>query len=161
MTKQEAADYLRVSVRTLENYVAKNRLAVTYLQGKTRSVADFKKLDLDRLKAELALVEHRPVVEAPARQALQRQARPSAEAQAIGRFEDLVSIAEAVKGAQAGLPLDRKLALTVREASEYSGFSLGAIKAAIEGGKLKASKLGPRGAWVVKRADLERWVKGL
>jgi excisionase family DNA binding protein len=61
----------------------------------------------------------------------------------------------------AGLPPDRKLALTVREAAEYSGLSPGAIKAAIEGGKLKATKLGPRGARVVKRADLEAWVKRL
>lgn len=53
MNKQEAAALLEVSVRTLETYVAQNRLPVRYIKGKTRRVSDFDEADVERLKAEL------------------------------------------------------------------------------------------------------------
>ena len=54
MNKQEAAQFLGVSVRTLESYAAQNRVVVNYIRGKTRPVADFDEADLERLKDELA-----------------------------------------------------------------------------------------------------------
>jgi len=44
---------------------------------------------------------------------------------------------------------------------QYSGYGEGTIRAAISAGRLKASKAGPRGARVIKRSDLEAWVKKL
>ncbi len=41
MNKQEAADYLGVSVRALEPYVQQGRISVKYEKGKTRSTANF------------------------------------------------------------------------------------------------------------------------
>ncbi len=55
MNKQEAAALLEVSVRTLETYVAQNRLPVRYIKGKTRRVSDFDEADVERLKAELSV----------------------------------------------------------------------------------------------------------
>jgi len=167
MTKQEAAGYLGVSVRTLENYVAKGRLVLAYLPGKTRSVADFKQADLDRLKASLALAEHRPAVEPPESRALARREShtmsqpPSAGAGEVSGLEAFARFVEAAKAAPDRPPLDRRLALTVKEAAAYSGYGESAIRAAVSAGKLKTSKLGPRGSLVVKRADLEAWVKKL
>ena len=61
MNKQEAAQFLGVSVRTLETYVAQNRLAVRYVKGKTRPVADFESGDLERLKTEIPPIAGRVV----------------------------------------------------------------------------------------------------
>ncbi|BAY66913.1 hypothetical protein NIES22_70570 (plasmid) [Calothrix brevissima NIES-22] len=41
MNKQEAADYLGVSVRTLERYVQPGKISVKYEKGKTRPTANF------------------------------------------------------------------------------------------------------------------------
>ena len=54
-----------------------------------------------------------------------------------------------------------KLLLTVKEAVDSTGAGESVIRAAIDSGKLKASKSGPRGAKVIKRADLEAWVRKL
>jgi excisionase family DNA binding protein len=54
-----------------------------------------------------------------------------------------------------------KLTLTIAEAVDYSGVGRSVIEGAINAGKLKASKVGHRGARVIKRADLEAWVKKL
>jgi excisionase family DNA binding protein len=43
-----------------------------------------------------------------------------------------------------------KLTLTIAEAVDYSGVGRSVIEAAIQEGRLKASKVGPRGAWVKK-----------
>lgn len=53
MNKQEAAQFLGVSVRTLESYVAQKRLSVRYVKGKTRPIADFEGEELERLKNEI------------------------------------------------------------------------------------------------------------
>lgn len=52
-SKEEAAQFLGVSSRALERYTASGRLAVGYAKGKTRSVAVYERVELERLKAEL------------------------------------------------------------------------------------------------------------
>jgi excisionase family DNA binding protein len=45
MNKQEAADYLGVSTKTIERYVQKGELPAKYVQGKTRAclqISEFK-----------------------------------------------------------------------------------------------------------------------
>jgi predicted DNA-binding transcriptional regulator AlpA len=53
MNKIDAAEFLGVSVRTLENYVTGHKLSVRYVKGKTRPIADFDPDELERVKGEL------------------------------------------------------------------------------------------------------------
>ena len=53
------------------------------------------------------------------------------------------------------VPLDRKLWLTLEEASAYSGFGRSVLERGIADGQLTAEKRGPRRAWIVQRASLE------
>jgi predicted site-specific integrase-resolvase len=41
MNKQEAAEFLGVSVRALERYVQQGKISVRYEKGKTRPTANF------------------------------------------------------------------------------------------------------------------------
>lgn len=63
MTKQEAAEFLGVSLRALERYTAQNRVAVRYEKGKTRSVLVYEESELERFKAEVERERHRPTIE--------------------------------------------------------------------------------------------------
>lgn len=58
MDKEQAAEFLGVSVRTLERFVAAGKLKKGRSRGKTRPVVVFEKQDLERLKK--ALEESRP-----------------------------------------------------------------------------------------------------
>lgn len=57
----------------------------------------------------------------------------------------------------AAVALDRKLWLTIPEASIYSGFSSLKLRAAIKDGRLTARPDGPRGAVIIRRAALEEF----
>ncbi len=63
MNKQEAADYLGVSVRALERYVQQGKISVKYEKGKTRSTANFDPTELEAFKAELEQPTIKPVFE--------------------------------------------------------------------------------------------------
>ena len=54
MNKNDAAEFLEVSIRTLENYVGANRINVRYVKGKTRPVADFDPEELARFKEKMS-----------------------------------------------------------------------------------------------------------
>lgn len=53
MKKRDAAEYLGVSVRTLERFVSAGRLKAGRAPGKTRPVVTFQKEELEKLKAEI------------------------------------------------------------------------------------------------------------
>ena len=53
MEKQEAAEYLGVSTRTLERLTASGRIKKGRALRKTRPVAVYDDMDLERLKSEL------------------------------------------------------------------------------------------------------------
>lgn len=64
MNKQEAADFLGVSVRTLERHTKASRVAARYVKGKTSDVLVYDRDELERFKAELESPTHLPTVEA-------------------------------------------------------------------------------------------------
>ena len=53
LTKEEAAQYLGVSVRTIERYAHEGKLIPLYERGKTRSIATFALYNINALKVEL------------------------------------------------------------------------------------------------------------
>ncbi len=170
MNKQEAAEYLNISVRTLQRLTADGAIIAGMVKGKTGLVTDYTKDDLDAYKKRAAEPQQRddtryvkPHVipsDAPS-QALERQ----------GGIEGMqafaVMVADALRSAQThadGQPaqpsiadLSHKLMLTEREAAAYSGLSLADIERAR--GALNALRTGA--GWRVKRDELERYVKKL
>ncbi|BAZ69153.1 hypothetical protein NIES4106_39240 [Fischerella sp. NIES-4106] len=63
MNKQQAAEFLGVSVRALERYVQQGRISVKYEKGRTRPTANFNQSELEAFKAELNQPTIKPAVE--------------------------------------------------------------------------------------------------
>ncbi len=53
MNKQEAANFLGISLRALERHTAEHRVAARYEKGKTRSVLAYDQSELERFKARI------------------------------------------------------------------------------------------------------------
>ena len=53
LTKQQAAEFLGVNVRTLERYTQEGKIGGRYEKGKTRSVLVYDEEELQAFKAEL------------------------------------------------------------------------------------------------------------
>jgi excisionase family DNA binding protein len=185
MNKQEAADFLEISQRSLERYTAQKRIGHTLKPGKTRPTLDYERDELERFKEELKAEVHRPA-EVQAGEPTDKHGTPTnaasssgkelakfgevpgAPAQALELFSSLLQMArvEAVADAQAQRDTQRpavdiadKLLLTLAEAQALTGLSRATLRDGIEAGDLKARQIGR--AWRVKRSDLESYIKKL
>ena len=170
MNKQEAAEFLGVSVRALERYVQQGRIGVTYSKGKTRPTANFDPQELEEFKEELNQPTIKPAVES--RQIstepqlktgkLVHQGDELAEFGDIRVIDKLSSIIESLLGrseTQPTVPVADKLLLTQTEAQLLTGLSKEFLRDAINDGTLKAKLIGR--SWRIKRSDLEEFVAGL
>ncbi len=63
MNKQQAAEFLGVSVRALERYVQQGRISVKYEKGKTRPTAHFDQVELEVFRDELNQPTVKPAIE--------------------------------------------------------------------------------------------------
>lgn len=187
MNKQEAAQFLDVSVRALERYTADNRVAARYEKGKTRSVLVYDESELERFKVELESATHRPAVQKgePARAGTDwtvesNSPNPANSANALASFGGVqgegamvpafISLLQAVADVAPALekltaqsekrgetPVEAKLLLTLDEAHSLTGLSRATLKGAIDGGQLKARIVGR--AWRIKRRDLDSFIE--
>jgi excisionase family DNA binding protein len=64
MNKQQAAQFLEISVRSLERFVQQGKISVRYEKGKTRPTANFDETELAAFKEELNQPSYKPAVEA-------------------------------------------------------------------------------------------------
>jgi excisionase family DNA binding protein len=184
MNKQEAANFLEISQRSLERYTAQKRIGHTLKPGKTRPTLDYDRDELERFKEELNAEVHRPA-EVQAGEPTDRHGTPTnaassgkelakfgdfpgAPVQTLELFSTLLQMArvEAVADAQAQRDTQRpavdvadKLLLTLAEAQALTGLSRATLRDGIEAGDLKARQIGR--AWRVKRSDLENYIKKL
>jgi excisionase family DNA binding protein len=170
MNKQEAADFLGVSVRALERYVQQQRISVKYEKGKTRPTANFDPVELEAFKAELNLPSIKPAVET---RQITTDIQPEtdkpvlytgeiAEFGEITVINKLASIIEGLLGktdTQPSVPIADKLLMTLPEAQALTGLSREFLRDAISEGRLKAKVIGK--SWRVKRSDLDEYVAGL
>jgi excisionase family DNA binding protein len=170
--KQQAAEFLGVSVRAVERYTQQGKLSVHYEPGKTRPVAVYAEEELRPLKDEIAanLYHQRPAVEKGNRANPEQSSdvgEVTALARSVGTTDALALIIREVTTATVGalradaavVPLADKLTLSLVEAAQLSGLSRGHLRAAIEAKKLKARIIG-RG-WRMTRQALEAYVKKL
>jgi excisionase family DNA binding protein len=164
MNKEQAAEYLGITVRTLQRHMAANR--ISFRGGRdTGKEATFTEGDLDRFKADQdALTTTVSPVVSPAPQQALQAAFPSQDIAPLG--ERLISVLEGLQSrAPAGRPVPsisdiaQKIMLTLPEAALLTSLSRNHLRQAIEEKKLKARIIG-RG-WRVKREDLDAYVRKL
>jgi excisionase family DNA binding protein len=165
MTKREVADYLGVSVRTVEGYIEKKKLHPTLATGVRGKVSVFDEEEVERLKTERGEVVFTP----PPKAVTSDTATPAQTALALagaGRSNALLELINALSNSAASrkheasvTDLAHKLTLSLDEAARLSGLSRGHLWQAIEEKKLKARIIG-RG-WRVKRDDLDIYVRKL
>jgi excisionase family DNA binding protein len=165
MNKTEAADFLEVSTRALERYVAAGRIVGHYERGKTGKVLAFDADELHRFKDELEAPTSRAIAlpaKAPIQPTSRALAKPDGTPNALaldvlGALAQLIS--DNARQAAPLVPIEAKLLLSLSEAQALTGLGRSTLLATIDDGTLKARKIG-RG-WKIKRADLEKFVESL
>ena len=162
--KKEAAEYLGISSRQVENYAKRNELSVRYERGKTGDVAMFDDGELRRLKAKLdAQRTPRPSVS-------KDETDGTSESRELvrgsdSRLSDVPKIFEIIKGlsdskkSDSIIAISHKSLLKLDEAATFTGLSRDTLRNAIDAGELKAKIIGR--AFRVKRADLDSYIESL
>jgi hypothetical protein len=171
MNKAQAAQFLGISVRTLQRYMSKHQIGFDLRQTKAGDEAIFDRDELQRFKKELkeGRTTVKPsvarMVEAITAPASTDEAEPSAQT-ALARIDLLQSFAAMIQDIQKPAPaepvvaIESKLMLTLKEASQFSGISQYKLKELIRAKKLKPI-LGIGRARKLKREDLIAYVKNL
>jgi hypothetical protein len=158
--KEAAAEYLGISVRTLLREVGGGKLAHTPKRRPSDATV-FARAELERYKRDADATPYVSATVTPdtpqETQALQRRGDSEQAAQLIAKI-----VAEAMNNGHRAAPsisdLAHKLYLTEREAAQYSGLPLAAIRGARA--KLKTARHGGR-SFLVRRDALEAWAKKL
>lgn len=170
MNKKDAAQFLGLSVKSLERYTTQKRIVVNYIKGVHGKEADYSQEELERLKAEIAanaLPDVSTAIEKT--NPPNTPSLPNHDGYAMVSAKDLMLVLEKIAtGIKQHnkhtdiLPINQlsfKMSLNFDEVVLLSGFPAGSIKRAIKDGSLKTVKVGR--ARRVRREDLEVWVKGL
>jgi excisionase family DNA binding protein len=183
MNKKEAAEFLSLSEKTVERYKSSGKLParlkrIVGSDGKSRTVLDFNKSDLERLKRELSGdVVFPEVTDGHAQTKTQTDRDGQTQLDTANFAENEVSIYGQTQTANLfGMILksletisernlrasDRfqKLMLTVDEAAAVSGLPKAFLDRAIRKDRtLKATKIG--GRYRIKRQDLDEFINNL
>lgn len=164
ITKKQAAAHLNVSEKTIERAVKRGELAAQYTKGANGNIVVFDESELDRFKRERDAILHAPEIvanEQSAALALIENQLPT-PTDTHDRHDRQADFTTVLADALA-LALDRRASplLTIKEAAQSFNCSQTALKAAIKSGALKTHNIGIRGASVIKRADIEKWLAEL
>lgn len=173
MKKEEAAKFLGVTVRSIERYTQQGKLGVRYTKGKTRTVANYDKVDLARFKIELDQAIHKPMIEnldniAHAVSESSELSRLVKEEEAIilseqllvlERFSQLLEAFIEYQDRQSAIAPQDKPLLTLAEVQALTGISRKILRSHIDKKWLKSQIIGK--AWRVKRTDLDVYLKQL
>ena len=164
LNKVQAAEFLGVTPRAIENYVAQGKLHVQYAAGLRGRIALFDEVELQQLKNERRQVPYlNPVSEAVTQPPAQQQQPLQAPFQGLfdllkePAVRDLLGelLKLAVQHWQESNKADQ-IALSVKEVSEHTGLSESTLRKDIRDGVLKA-KLKGRG-YKIRRTDLQRYL---
>jgi excisionase family DNA binding protein len=152
MNKTEAAQFLKVSPRTLQRLSQQGKISVAYKNSKTGAEADYDETHLQRYLDQQKSIIYRPAT----MQESQALATIPQEALAI-RDDRLITILESLRPPQKPtVPIESKPLLKLHEAAALTGLSRQTLRTAIDNNKLKAQIQGR--AWRIKRADLDSYI---
>jgi excisionase family DNA binding protein len=150
MNKTEAAQFLKVSPRTLQRLSQQGKISVIYKNSKTGAEANYDEEELRRY-----LEQQSNIIYKPASQALTTIPQ---EALAIRNDDRLITILESFRPPQKPtVPIESKPLLKLNEAAALTGLSRQTLRTAIDNNKLKAQISGR--AWRIKRADLDSYIQ--
>lgn len=167
MNKQEAAQLLNCSVRAIERYVQQGKISVVYEKGKTRTVATFNEVELERFKEELERSLIKPAILEPRQMSPESQSELAilkddageiGEVGEVGDIDRMSSIIEMLLQVQS-VRIAEKVLLTIAEAQALTGLSREILRDAIASGCLKSKKIGK--PWRIKRSDLDAFIENL
>lgn len=157
-TKQEAAQYLNITVRAIENAVAKGKLDPVRVKGQRGIQWQFETDELDRYKQARSTMGF-----VPGRRPAEHQTTLAAP-QDTSVLNQLVSALEKIirPAPPPAVPIEAKLTLSLAEASQLSGFSADHLREAIRADLLKTVVIGTSGKrYRIRRGDLDRYIKRL
>jgi excisionase family DNA binding protein len=182
--KKDAAAYLGISTRQLENYARQGRLSVRKEKGKTGDIAIYDDEELQQLKDERER-EHGVIRAAVVREGTSTSggtngAGAPSESRAMVRasisevsqlapHEFIDQLADAILARQSEQKKQKheptiteiaaKPLLTRAEAQRYTGMSRKLLHEAVMSGKVKEVKLGR--AYRMKKAELDKYIENL
>lgn len=167
MTKQEAMEFLGISKKTLERYVTKGMIKVSYIKGKTNNVGIYDEQQLIQLKEQLAQPIQAPAIARPQKASIALSSTASIASTAVQAlvpaaatvFDVAPETRKEVLFTVSTVRASVQLALTLEDAAMLTRLSRQYLSSDIKAGKLKAAKRG-RG-WHIKRSDLEAYVATL
>jgi excisionase family DNA binding protein len=159
MNKEQAANYIGASVRTLQRLTGAGKIPVTYERGHKGDEARYTQSDLDAYLQS----QRTPALMRPDTTATNGGTDDTTQAMSLvttnGAASGAAALIEAFAQMSAPVRVSEKFTLSLIEAAQLSGLSRGHLREAIEAKKLKARIIG-RG-WRVKREDLEAYIKKL
>ncbi len=161
MNKEQAANHIGTSVRTLQRLTGAGKIAVSYERGHKGDEARYAQSDLEAyLQSQKPAALMRPDTAATSG-ATDDTAQAMSLVTTGGAASGMAGAAliEAFAQMSAPVRVSEKFTLSLVEAAQLSGLSRGHLRLAIEEKKLKARIIG-RG-WRVKREDLEAYIKKL
>lgn len=126
MNKNSAAEFLGVSLRSLERYVRDKRIAVTYIDGSP----DFTEEELTRFKSLKQEPIYRAALMPNSNNAMTQVVAPEYLGEGLGYIEAIASHYELSA-------IRQKLLLTLTEAAKISGLSKAYLNANILAGYLR------------------------
>jgi excisionase family DNA binding protein len=156
MNREEAAQELGISVRSLQRAVKRGALQVKYKRGASgKHEAVFDPEEIARFKEEM----EREVIPEPAPPATTNDTTALTRIDAPEARNALIQLLERANKLDKATPvaIENKLLLKLHEAAALTGLSRQTLRTAIEDKKLKARVTGR--AWRIKKADLESFIK--
>ena len=157
LSKSQAADYLGLSLRSLERYTQKGKIAVKYVRGKYGKQPMYERSDLDQFQQSYQKVVHQPTVAN-----LPSQSSPPVQSdQVLDLLRQLLTQdTQKEEGNSLAVPIEHKLLLTIKEAQALTGRSWVFLRDAIEDGRLLVADIPARG-FVIKRSDLDKFIQDI
>jgi DNA-binding transcriptional MerR regulator len=165
MTKQEAADFLDVTIRSIEAYAAKGKLTPARAKGKRGDITVYDEAELQKLKTARGEVVFSSLPKAnnspstPPSQALQTRQSVALGQMILDALQGLQTPGKHTSERLTVADLSHKLMLSLPEAARLSGLPVEALREAVKAGKLKVVGSAGRGFGKVKREALEAFVK--
>jgi excisionase family DNA binding protein len=162
MKKKDAAAFIGVSTRSLENHAAQGDLSVRYVRGKTGDVADYDEGELRKLRAKLeSRRAPRPAVMPDTPEGSEAEPRSLARLSDVMPLQFLQSLSNLAAGVKPKprVNVGEKLMLTLDDAAVLSSLSSDHLRKAIHAGVLRGKIIG-RG-FRIKRVDLDAYIKKL
>ncbi len=161
MNKKEAAEYLGISSRQIENYAKQSKLSVRKERGKTGDIAVYDERELKRLKAELdSKRAPRPSVVTESNESTELVRASDSRLSDVSRFaETLMQMQIGNRKAGRDVAVENKPLLKLDEAAALTGLSRQILRDAVKAEELKAKLIGR--AYRIKRDDLDEFIKNL